>query len=82
MSIVEKAKFRKPVHPGDRLEYQARVQSVNEVGAKAQVQAYVEGILVAECGLVFSFHEFSNERLEARRSNILSFWLKDINPHG
>jgi 3-hydroxyacyl-[acyl-carrier-protein] dehydratase len=82
MSIVEKAKFRKPVYPGDTLEYRAAVQSINEAGAKASVQAYVADDLVAECSLVFSFHEIENERLEARRSEILSFWLKGLEPHG
>jgi 3-hydroxyacyl-[acyl-carrier-protein] dehydratase len=76
MSIVEKAKFRKPVYPGDTLEYEATVLSVNEDGAKGQVKALVEKDLVAECSLVFSFHKISNERLEARRSDILTFWLK------
>jgi len=81
MSIVEKAKFRKPVHPGDTLEYRASIQSINDAGAKAHVQAFVAGDLVAECSLVFSFHAIQNERLEARRSEILSFWLKDIRLH-
>ncbi len=78
MSIIEKAKFRKPVYPGDTLEYQAAVLSVNEAGAKASAKAYVKGDLVAECSLVFSFHEIDNPRLETRRSEILSFWLKGV----
>jgi len=78
MSIIEKAKFRKPVYPGDSLEYQASVLSVNEDGAKASVKAYVKGALVADCSLVFSFHELDNPRLESRRSEILSFWLKGV----
>ena len=81
MSIIEKAKFRKPVLPGDTLEYRATIQSVNDDGAKANVQAFVDSDLVAECSLVFSFREISNERLDARRSEILSFWLKDLAPH-
>jgi 3-hydroxyacyl-[acyl-carrier-protein] dehydratase len=75
MSIVEKAKFRKPVYPGDTLAYCATVQSMNEAGAKVTVTAFVGGELVADASLVFSFHEFQNDRLEARRSEILSFWL-------
>lgn len=81
MSIVEKAKFRKPVHPGDTLEYRATIQSINDAGAKANVKAFIETDLVAECGLVFSFHEIENERLEMRRSEILSLWLKDLTSH-
>jgi 3-hydroxyacyl-[acyl-carrier-protein] dehydratase len=82
MSIVEKAKFRKPVYPGDTLEYCATIQSMNDDGAKANVQAFVDDELMAECSLVFSFHEIQNERLEARRSEILAFWLKGLELHG
>jgi hypothetical protein len=54
------------------------VQSVNEEGAKANIKAYVKDELVADCSLVFSFHEIDNPRLESRRSEILSFWLKGV----
>jgi 3-hydroxyacyl-[acyl-carrier-protein] dehydratase len=82
MSIIEKAKFRKPVYPGDSLEYRATVLSINEDGAKASVKAYVKGELVADCSLVFSFHEIDNPRLEATRAHILSFWLKGVQDDG
>jgi 3-hydroxyacyl-[acyl-carrier-protein] dehydratase len=82
MSIIEKAKFRKPVYPGDTLEYRAMVQSVNEEGAKANIKAYVKDELVADCSLVFSFHEIDNPRLESKRSEILSFWLKGVSVDG
>ncbi len=32
MSIIEKAKFRRPVYPGDKLVYHAEIGSVNELG--------------------------------------------------
>lgn len=78
MSIVEKAKFRRPVYPGDSLEYLAKPESVNERGGMATVEARVQGELVAECRLVFSFHEIKNERLETRRHDILSLWLQGV----
>ena len=56
------------------------MQSVNEAGAKAEVKAYVADELIVECRLVFSFHEIENERLESRRTDILSFWLKGVDP--
>ncbi|MCX7045834.1 MAG: beta-hydroxyacyl-ACP dehydratase [Candidatus Sumerlaeota bacterium] len=78
MSIVQEAKFRRPAYPGDTLEYHATIDSVNELGGRASVKAYCSGELMAECRLVFSFHEIDNPRLEARRSEILSLWLKDL----
>jgi 3-hydroxyacyl-[acyl-carrier-protein] dehydratase len=78
MSIIKEAKFRRPAYPGDRLEYQATVGSVNELGGMAQVKAYVGEELLAECMLLFSFHEIDNPRLEARRAEILSLWLEGV----
>lgn len=78
MSIVREAKFRKPVYPGDQLVYEATVQSVNELGGATSVRASVGGETVATCSLVFSFHVIENPRLEARRSEILSLWLREL----
>jgi 3-hydroxyacyl-[acyl-carrier-protein] dehydratase len=78
MSIIEKAKFRRPVYPGDRLLYSAEVISVNELGGKAFVKAHVNEELITECILVFTFHEFHHPLLESRRSEILSLWLKGV----
>ena len=76
MSIVEKAKFRRPVYPGDCLVYRAVVISVNDAGGKARIRAFVAAELVAEAILVFSFHELQNARLEAIRSRVLRLWLE------
>ncbi len=81
MSIVEKAKFRRPVYPGDTLEYTATVESVNELGARTAVTARVGGELTAEAQLVFSFHAFDNPRLEARRAATLALWLEGTTVH-
>ncbi|MHC4661104.1 MAG: 3-hydroxyacyl-ACP dehydratase FabZ [Planctomycetota bacterium] len=78
MSIVEKAKFRSPAEPGDVIEYEAEVGSVNELGGRIGARAKVKGELIAECNLIFSFHEFSNPRLEARRSEVLALWMRDL----
>lgn len=78
MSMIKSAKFRRPAYPGDLLEYEATVESVNEMGGMASVKAHAAGELVAECQLLFSFHEIDNPRLEARRTEILSLWLKDL----
>jgi len=82
MSIIEKAKFRQPVYPGDKLVYSAEVDSVNELGGRAHVKAHVDGKLITECAFVFTFHEISNVHLELRRSEILSLWLKGLHAHG
>jgi len=82
MSIIEKAKFRQPVYPGDKLVYSAEVDSVNELGGRAHVKAHVDGELITECAFVFTCHEINNVHLELRRSEILSLWLKGLHAHG
>lgn len=47
----------------------------------ARIRASVAGDLLADCQLVFSFHEIDNPRLDARREEILSLWLKDLDDH-
>ena len=82
MSIIEKAKFRRPAYPGDQLVYHATVTSVNELGGRAAVTAHASAELLAEATLVFSFHELDNPRLEARRSEVLTLWLKGLSANG
>ena len=78
LSIIEKVKFRKPAYPGDQLVFSAEIDSMNELGGKARVKAQADQELIAEGGLIFSFHEFDHPKLEARRSEILSLWLKRV----
>jgi 3-hydroxyacyl-[acyl-carrier-protein] dehydratase len=82
MSIVEKAKFRSPARPGDTLEYTAEVISINEAGGKVAAQTHRAGERIAECSLVFSFHEYENPRLEARRAEVLSLWMQGLQTNG
>lgn len=82
MSIVEKAKFRSPARPGDRLEYTAEVVSTNDSGGKVSARAARDGTTVAECSLVFTFHEFENPRLEARQAEIVAMLKRDADSDG
>lgn len=45
---IERAKFRRPVVPGDQLRYEVEVVRLRETYAKLQGRAYVDGQLVAE----------------------------------
>jgi len=82
MSIIEKAKFRAPARPGHTLEYRAEVISCNESGGKVAARATHGGETIAECGLIFTFHEFDNQRLEAQRAEIMSLWMRGLKGQG
>lgn len=78
MSIVEKAKFRGPVYPGDQLTYSTSISAINELGGSVTANAVCGDKLCAECRLVFSFFDFDRERLERRQQETVSFWMRDL----
>ncbi|MBM4062906.1 MAG: beta-hydroxyacyl-ACP dehydratase, partial [Planctomycetes bacterium] len=78
LTIVEKAKFRRMARPGDQLEYLAEVESTNELGGTARVEALIGGERAAECRFTFALQAFENAALEARRGEILSLWLAGV----
>ncbi|MBQ3693671.1 MAG: 3-hydroxyacyl-ACP dehydratase FabZ [Synergistaceae bacterium] len=45
---IDKARFRKPVRPGDKLVTKAELTNVRSTSAKAKAKAYVDGEVVAE----------------------------------
>jgi len=82
MSIIEKAKFRRPVYPGDTLIYRAEVDSINEVGGRDPCggpSGMVNWLPNADWSLLFM--KMNNPHLESRRSEILSLWMKGLKSH-
>jgi 3-hydroxyacyl-[acyl-carrier-protein] dehydratase len=78
LSLVERAKFRAPVFPGDQLEYTVELRSVNELAGRVEAVATCGEALRAECALVFAFHEFESERLQRKQSEIVSLWMRGL----
>ena len=78
LTIVERAKFRSPVVPGDCLEYRAEVESVNEYGGKVAATASRDGKQVAECTLVFALYKGAGPRLDALGADAVSLWLQGL----
>ncbi|MDR1378192.1 MAG: 3-hydroxyacyl-ACP dehydratase FabZ [Synergistaceae bacterium] len=50
---VDRAKFRKPVRPGDKLVTRAELTKVRGIVGKAKVTGYVDDVVVAEAELSF-----------------------------
>jgi 3-hydroxyacyl-[acyl-carrier-protein] dehydratase len=75
MSMMEKVKFRHPVYPGSQILYVCEILQMNELGGKISASASVAGETVAECTLLFSFHEFGNPTQDTIRERILDTWL-------
>jgi 3-hydroxymyristoyl/3-hydroxydecanoyl-(acyl carrier protein) dehydratase len=73
--LVNRAKFRHMVRPGDRLELEAVVGSVTEDGGQVRATATVDGKVAAEAELGFAFAQVTDQRLIDRRREILDVWL-------
>jgi len=72
---VERAKFRRMVRPGDRLELEASGLRVSEDGGQVKATAQVDGQLAAEAELTFAFAEVKHPKLLERRREVLNVWL-------
>jgi len=75
LTMIDRAKFRHVVRPGDRLELEAKGLTVTEDGGQAQGWARVDGQLAAEAQLTFVFAPVTNPVVLARRREVLNVWL-------
>lgn len=75
LTMVDKAKFKKMVRPGDRLELEALGRNASEDGGRVHTTASVEGEPVAEAILTFVFARVDEPKLLERRREFLSIWL-------
>jgi 3-hydroxyacyl-[acyl-carrier-protein] dehydratase len=75
LTMLDRAKFRHVVRPGDRLELEARGLAVSEDGGQAQGWARVDGQLVAEAQLSFAFVLITSPTVLAKRREFLNIWL-------
>jgi 3-hydroxyacyl-[acyl-carrier-protein] dehydratase len=72
---VERAKFRRMVRPGDRLELEAAALRVSADGGQVKATAQLDGQLAAEAELTFAFAEVTHPKLIERRREVLNVWL-------
>jgi len=76
MSMVEKAKFRKMVRPGDQVRLYSTITSRHHDAATVTVKATVDGEAVCDAKILFTYWEPSEpgrlEDLEIRQRNLLT----------
>jgi 3-hydroxyacyl-[acyl-carrier-protein] dehydratase len=78
LTMIDRAKFRHVVRPGDRLDLEAKALTVTEDGGQAQGWARIDGPggqLAAEAQLTFVFAPVTNPIVLARRREVLNVWL-------
>ena len=75
LTVVERAKFRKPVRPGDTLTCRRELISVIENGGKVSAQALCDGQQVASTTLVFAFRYVNDPMLDEKRNALMNVWM-------
>lgn len=75
LTMVDRARFRKLVRPGDQLELEARGVTATEDGGRVRGTARVGTELAAEAELTFAFARVTQPKLLQRRKEVLSVWL-------
>ena len=75
ITILERAKFRDLVKPGDTLTYTARQISLNDTAGKGAVAATRDERLITAKEMVFSFREVDDPQLDERRNRPLDLWM-------
>lgn len=75
LTMVDKARFRKMVRPGDRVELEAHGVVASEDGGRVRGTALLAGEIAAEAELTFAFARVTHPKLLARRREVLNVWL-------
>jgi 3-hydroxymyristoyl/3-hydroxydecanoyl-(acyl carrier protein) dehydratase len=72
---VERAKFRRMVRPGDKLELEATALTVVEDGGQVKAVARLNDEVATEAQLSFAFAVVTNPKVLERRREVLNIWL-------
>lgn len=75
LTMADRAKFRRAVRPGDRIDLEARGLRATEDGGQVKGFARVDGQLAAEAELTFAFAQVTNPAQLAKRRELLQIWL-------
>ena len=78
LSIVEKAKFRRLVKPGDQLRIVAEGLEVREESGRSRTKAFVGRDLAASAELMFTWFDLTDARLLAKRQEVVDVWMRDL----
>lgn len=75
LAMIDRARFREMVRPGDRLELSTEAVAVSEDGGRVRGVARLEGKPAAEAELTYAFVPVQNPRQMARRREVINVWL-------
>jgi 3-hydroxyacyl-[acyl-carrier-protein] dehydratase len=78
LSIVEKAKFRRLVKPGDQLRVVSEGIEVRDASGRARAKAFVGDERAAEAELLFTWFDLADPHLIAKRQEVVDIWMQGV----
>jgi 3-hydroxymyristoyl/3-hydroxydecanoyl-(acyl carrier protein) dehydratase len=75
LTMVDRARFRRVVRPGDKLDLVAEMLVARDDGGQVKGTASVDGAVVATAELGFALTRVTHPVLLARRKEYLDIWL-------
>lgn len=82
LTMVDKARFKRLVRPGDRLALEAFGLHASEDGGRVRTSAKLEGEVAAEAELTFAFARVTEPKILERRREVLNVWLSGSSEGG
>lgn len=77
LTIVNKMKFRSAVQPGDKVIFRSDIESMNDDFGVAKVKATLDGKVVADGILTFSFVQIDNDVVYESRKIIYDICMRN-----
>lgn len=78
LAQVDRARFARPVTPGDRVDLEARLEDRAGTGALVHATAAVDGATVASMVLTFVLRLVPHPRIHAQRRRLYAIWTRDL----
>jgi 3-hydroxymyristoyl/3-hydroxydecanoyl-(acyl carrier protein) dehydratase len=75
LAMIDRARFREMVRPGDRLTLVTEGAQVNEDGARLRGSARLDEVVAAEAELTYAFVPVQSAKQMARRREVINVWL-------
>ena len=78
LSIIQRAKFRQMVKPGDQLRLEVELTKLREESGMVKAVAILGDKVAAEAELMFVYFENLDPKLEEKQQEIVKFMMRDL----
>lgn len=77
---IKEARFYETAGPGDRMEFDVRIESLLEAAGRVQAEVAIGDKRIARAELTFVMKTIDSERIHEQRRYIYKLWTRDLEP--